>query len=378
MIKRTAHPILLIVVVVVVGIVAAAYVFYYQHTGSSVQQPPISEMQKADPLVDFKAHNVNYLLAKDAFDKHDYRTAAKYYALALDETTDPQVRGSVQLTYGVSTSIFDPKVGVSIVKQVADNTAYASTTRGFAIQQMGIIRDAALVPDILPDIFSGQPYESFYTGSTSSFTALKNLFEYANTFGSYWVAHEFIADWYAFQLRDAATGAVAMSTTTAESYRQALRAEQAAADAVEAESQGQNPYYKAIASFLRAETLAVLMLAGEPVTQSYKNAFAKAIANAPIDGGGKDSVARYNYASYLFQIEGAMQSKDEIHTVMQPIYADTSEMIYPTFFEYMRNIRKGLFFTQKKDIVQFANMVPEFKTLLLAHGWSDSDFVDTF
>lgn len=329
----------------------------------------------ASPLESFVGENPALISARASQYRGDYANASAAYQTALALAKNPEERGVVRYAMATLKDAEGDSAGaISAMKQIAADRSYAPATRAYAVEYMGMMRDAYWRdPAVTEEIFKDPPYDSMRAPGDDDLS-YRRLFEYAASFYPLAMAEVKAAGWYA--------GELALSTTTpdAASYAGIVKRRLALADeniaALERSSAPNASSY--IPDILQNESwvigrLAVAGLLPLSAREAAQQKFEAACLaySCPL---GYDGVERFMYANFLLLAYGPSRAAD-IHALLAPLSTSgyASSAIVRTLKKLPSLPAEG--YSNYSAIARRLAMAdPSFKDFLVSLGWGPSDF----
>lgn len=296
----------------------------------------------------------------------DDEAAADLYKELLTTATTTFGVGRLRYRLALAETNLNPESAIRNLQLVVADTEVENLQRAYAAQRLGLMFYRNSDEKLLPLIFSGEPYESFYVEG-DSFLALRRLFEYASTIAHPLALSELrAAILYLRELEDV-KGTPKYNELVSQ-YIPLVEQKLANAD-VDIERTRTTDAASLIpeALYLKATVYARLQRLG--YDYDYDTAFKDAITNAQLRGPYADGQARVGYALAL-QMSGADRMAD-IKVVLAPVINDIEG--YTGWKRAFTNERTNVL-ELKAALVAIANGYPEFKNLLISLGWQETDF----
>ncbi len=321
------------------------------------------------------SQNESYIQAEDflrnavgSSREENLRNAEILYKEALQLAENPDQEGQILYKISLTQTYSSPEEAVSILKDIAANDSYSNTQRAYAVQRIGLLFDRNLDTELLSVIFSGSPYESFYSEG-DTVLSFRRLYEYASSFYPLAISELHSAKWYANELKRAHINNSPNFENLKNEYVPLINQKLDNAESDIRRTRGSEGASDLIPEALYLKAITFARLSAASLDYDYESAMRDAINAALIANNNSDMRVRYAYALNLFLYEEGRLN--EVRNLLEPFWLDIDT--YPGF-KRLFIAEKNNTYNQKGELVDVARSIPEFKEMLLSLGWSESDF----
>ncbi len=242
--------------------------------------------------------------------------------------------------------------GVSILKQVADDSSYPARDRARALEKIAWHYHKTRDSRIAPILFVGMPYEQFYREAKNEREAYNHVFEYAASLYPLPISSYRTAQMYA-------EGMLHNDLPPDVRIEHEKRIHDAVSRAEEELSANPHAYPRYSMRLRRAELAATLYRAGyrdENPEHLYQYILAASSQNKDLQG-----FVVLHYASFLANTAPDTRREDII-TLLSRFYG-SDEFVHTNIFGFFRNIR-DVYKDTNPGLIHLAGLDPAFKTFL--------------
>lgn len=323
--------------------------------------PPIDTESSSDSLL----KNPMFIEAEAKFKAGDFERAISIYKEILPTLSLLGEDGAVRFRLAVAQTRQEPLEAIKNLKTVAADEGALKIQRAYAVERLGLMFYRSSDPNLIPVIFSGEPYESFYV-EKNTLLALRRLFEYASSiFRPLAISELRAADIYLTELINA-KGTTEYDGLLGEYLPIIETRISNANNDIELIKQSIASSTVPEALVLKARVYAKLNELG--LNYEAEPIFKEALSEALNANSGVSNVKVY-YALFLQQYEPSRV--DDIAKNLETLVAGISN--YPAFETMFTNERNNVL-GFKPVMVSLANTNTDFKNLLITLGWQEEDF----
>ncbi|HVM73617.1 MAG TPA: hypothetical protein VMU13_01925 [Candidatus Paceibacterota bacterium] len=356
---------------------AVAYAFYAVSIG--VLSNPFSRSQDYSTITPTQfllQNNTSFATGYQDLHSGDFSNGKQALSEALNQVTDSTQKYIVEfnLVYA-DEQLGDYSDAISLDKDIVANTSNWPIMQAYALQELGTIHyDNLQDNSITKEIFTGDPYSSFYSATSSPEKAYENLDAYAASIYPLGIVESRLAMAYVGELRDDLHYATSTLQGAAKvnQIKQAVRAANAYIDSVK-----DDPVASIDTSTVYAyngAALADLAVAGAADPQQAEDAFKSAIQFTAARGLPPGESTNVMYAVFLQSMYGKSRIAD-IDQVLAPFSSSSPTSTKPAAQNFLISVRADpLEIFWHKPIIKLANIDPSFKDYLISIGWQASDF----
>jgi tetratricopeptide (TPR) repeat protein len=315
--------------------------------------------------------NTYFAQAQAAANTGNYEQAKSLYTQALGQAQDSVQRGQIAFKLALIEDHFgDPIKAIGMYKAIVANPEYDSNplVKAYAVQSMTELHYRNPISAITAEIFKDTPYMSFVVEGNTQLT-YRHLEEYAATFYPLGLVELRIAYWYAANVTATSTPDGSATSTYPALVQKAITLANADIERTKMDPNAATliPDILVAKEALYARMYRNHLATSQETEQASKDAIAIYASMGP---KYQDGFARYYYAAFLSTQDSSRIA--DMTAVLAPLYTDPGykgSYIFSFLASEKWNLLKN-----KRQIVTFANQIPEFKALLLSLGWTSADF----
>jgi len=318
------------------------------------------------------SENASFAQAQRLHMERRFAEALPYYNEALKEASSDEQRLQIRLLEArTMMQLQEYAKAVPLLKEIiaADPSARTAYGRAAAAADIADIYSRGIFT-VNRDIFNDEPFTSLWVANDVALT-LRHVYEYSASIYPIALSQLRIAEWYANQLPDARTPSKTLSESDVQAYLATIQQLVASADQDIAYLREDDAMAGDLHAALleRAVVVGNLNRHGNTSLGEADEDYAQAIEAYVTEGPGQDGIARYYYALFMAQADGAVR-KSDIQAILAPLsgadYADSPVR------QLLQTARTVLFYRQFPSLL--ASIDPEFKKFLMTLGWTAADF----
>ncbi len=315
--------------------------------------------------------------AHASFDRGDYPLAIQQYSNLLRSGT-LSVDNEGFIKYRLARAIWragDPIEALRAYKEIISSSKYSNLQRAYVVDGMQEIASESPTLDIQKEIFSGEPYASFFDPKESVELAYRKLAEYAVSFYPIAPAQLRIATWYANAVADMKNGKSPSSPQEIRQAREKAISHMASANADIARIMNNPTFFASRVPLLydgQAGIASTLYFAKEPLLEDSSLLFEKALAFTLPNGLYTEDYAlqkdfiSFRYASFLAKAYGK-ERVPQIKELLERIYMKDGALKphVASFFQANYSLSNNV----HEQIELVATLDPRFKEAIANIGW---------
>ena len=321
--------------------------------------------------------NPDFATAQSYLNKGDYISAKQYYEKALATAQDTTQELQIQF-YIASVEEFanDYTDAIVLFKQIAANSGNWKNVKAYAIQELANIHYHNVTNQaITAEIFSDEPYSSFYLSTSSPEIAYRKLLEYVTTVYPLGFSEAYTAYWNTRDLENGLYGAT--TTPQAVALVSEINRELVFADADVSSLKDNSISDQTVLQILSREGIVLghLALLGVVSPERAENIFKENIQLASVIGNPPGSAVEFYYASFLANLYGKVRIPD-INQLLSAYIVGNSKNVDSSM--------RGIFIDARTDpnqqttrstLIKLGQLDSSFETYLISLGWQATDFL---
>ncbi len=355
--------------ITLISIVAGGVFFFKQKWDTGAPQTS-QEYTRLGDLYTERSGNT-FLMAENSLRKglSFFSTARTLFEQSLGEASTPEQTAHIQYKIALTYTYEEPKKAIALMKELVANQEYPPGQKAYALQHMyrmyaNLLHDSSLIPVI----FEGDPYSSFYTPDDTGLS-FKKFHQYTLSFAHVPISDTALAIWYAKQIPKLEN---ADEAALKEEYLLEITQLLAFADDY-AEKDKDTTNNKELLPQTRANKANIYANLARANIEDYRTKYGDeyvAVITQATAEGSTNSSARHAYAYFSLLMGDAKEWERA-----RPLFDELIENIdtYPGMKKVYIDASKNLN-TRKAEFVFMAKKYQKFKDLLIKLGWKEADF----